>query len=396
MPAHAPEVAYTPRAEFLAFSPPDITEEEIDAVVDTLRSGWITTGPKVAQFEREFAKYIGADASLALNSCTGGLHVALAALGIGAGDEVITTTMTFCSSVNVIEHVGARPVLADVSPDALTIDLQRIAEAITPRTKAILPVHYAGHPADMAPILDLARQHQLYVIEDAAHALPASYRGHTVGTLGDLTAFSFYATKNLTTGEGGMLTGKPETIDRARLFSLHGMNKDAWKRYSASGTWFYEVVEAGFKYNMTDVQAAIGLVQLRRLDAMQARRREIVARYHAAFSMMPEVQIPSELAEVQSAWHLYVLRLNLEQLTIDRARFIDELKRRNIGTSVHFIPVHMHPYYARKYGFHADDFPVAHCEYWRVVSLPLYSRLSDADVDDVIGAVADTVRRFKR
>ncbi|MEZ4671547.1 MAG: DegT/DnrJ/EryC1/StrS aminotransferase family protein [Anaerolineae bacterium] len=387
---------YTARSQFLPFSPPDLTEDEIAAVVDTLRTGWITSGPKTKQFEQAFAHYIGLDNALALNSCTGGLHVALAALGIGAGDEVITTTMTFCSSVNVIEHVSARPVLVDVDPDTLTLDPVKVATAITPRTKAILPVHFAGHPVDMQPILDLARQHNLYIVEDAAHALPASYRGQTVGTIGDLTAFSFYATKNLTTGEGGMLTGKSEWVERARLFSLHGMNRDAWKRYDAGGSWYYEVVEAGFKYNMTDIQAAMGLVQLTRLEQMQKRRREVVARYQQAFSTVSALQLPVERPDVSHAWHLYVLRLNLDQLTIDRTRFIEELKTRNIGTSVHFIPVHLHPYYRDKYAWKPDSFPIAYNEYQRTISLPLHPRLTNKDVDDVIAAVIDVLEAFRR
>lgn len=384
-----------PRRTFLPFSPPAISEKEIAAVADTLRSAWITTGPKTKRFESEFAQYLGAPVALALNSCTAGLHLALVTLGIGPGDEVITTPMTFCSSVNVIEHVGARPVLADIEPDTLTIDPMCVAEAITPRTRAIMPVHYAGHPVDMAPLLELARQHGLYLVEDAAHALPATYREQRIGTIGDLTAFSFYATKNLTTAEGGMLTGAPELIERARLLSLHGMSRDAWKRYDANGSWYYEVVEAGWKYNMTDIQAAIGLVQLQRLETMQRRRREIVARYNAAFGQLDALQTPTERSDAESAWHLYVLRLNLDRLSIDRARFIEELKARNIGTSVHFIPIHLHPYYRDKYGFQPEDFPVAYREYQRLLSLPLHPGLSDADVDDVIAAVRDVVKRFQ-
>ncbi len=389
-------VTKTHRVSFLPFSPPDITEEEIEAVVDTLRSDWITTGPKVKRFEKAFAAYLNAASALAVNSCTGAMHVALAALGLGPGDEVITTPMTFCSTVHVIEHVGARPVLADVEPDTLTLDPAHVVEAVTPRTRAILPVHYAGHPADMDPLLALARTQGLYVIEDAAHALPASYKGRRVGTLGDLTAFSFYATKNLTTAEGGMLTGAPALVERARLLSLHGMDRDAWKRYSAEGSWYYEVVAAGFKYNMTDIQAAIGLVQLRRLEAMQARRREIVTRYNAAFAQLDALQTPSERPDARHAWHLYVLRLHLDWLRIDRARFIEELRRRNIGASVHFIPVHLHPFYRDKYGWRPEDFPVAYAEYQRVVSLPLHSRLTDDDVADVIAAVTDIVERYAR
>jgi dTDP-4-amino-4,6-dideoxygalactose transaminase len=382
------------RSTFLPFSPPSISEEEIEAVVDTLRSDWITTGPKTKSFESEFAKYLGVTDALALNSCTAGMHVALATLGIGPGDEVITTPMTFCSSVNVIEHVGARPVLVDVKPDTLTLDPARVAEAVTSHTRAIMPVHFAGHPVDMKPLMEIARLHQLYVIEDAAHAIPAFYEGQRIGTFGDFASFSFYATKNLTTAEGGMLVGSPDNIARARILSLHGMSRDAWKRYSAEGSWYYEVVAPGFKYNMTDIQAAMGLVQLKRLDQMQERRRQIVAHYSSAFKMIEALATPIERSNVQSAWHLYVLRLNLDRLRINRAQFIEELRTRNIGTSVHFIPVHLHPYYRDKYGWKADDFPIAYREYQRVVTLPLHPRLSDEDVADVIAAVSDVCECF--
>ncbi len=382
------------RSTFLAFSPPAIGEEEIEAVVDTLRSDWITTGPKAKQFETEFAEYLGVEDALALNSCTAGMHIALVTLGIGPGDEVITTPITFCSSVNVIEHVGARPVLVDVDPETLTLDPTRVAEAITARTRAILPVHFAGHPVDMKPLIEIARQHGLYLIEDAAHALPASYEGQPVGTFGDFAAFSFYATKNLTTGEGGMLIGAPEHIARARVLSLHGMSRDAWKRYTAEGSWYYEVIAPGFKYNMPDIQAAIGLVQLKRLYQMQQRRREIVTQYSSALSAIEALATPVERANVHSAWHLYVVRLNLDRLRINRAQFIDELKARNIGTSVHFIPIHIHPYYRDKYGWKAEDFPIAYREYRRLVTLPLYPRLTDDDVADVITAVADVCESF--
>jgi len=388
---------YATRPNFLPFSPPYITEAEIEAVVATLRTDWITTGPQVRDFENDFIASLDAPenlTALALNSCTAGLHVALATLNIGPGDEVITSPMTFCSSVNVIEHVGATPVLADVEPDTLTLDPQRVADAITPRTKAIIPVHYAGHPADMRPIMDLAREHGLYVIEDAAHSLPASYEGQRIGTIGDFTSFSFYATKNLTTGEGGMLTGSPEHIARARILSLHGMSRDAWKRYSAEGSWFYEVIEPGFKYNMPDIQAAIGRVQLGRLNEMQSRRYEVVEQYHAAFADVPALQIPVERRNVEAAWHLYVLRLHPEHLSINRGRFIEELRARNIGTSVHFIPVHLHPYYRDKYGWKPDDFPVTFDAYQRILSLPLHPRLSDDDIADVTAAVLDIVDKF--
>ena len=395
------------RNTFLPFSPPLIGEEEIAEVLDTLRSDWITTGPKVKRFEQEFAEFVGAPAALAVSSATDAMQVALAALGIGPGDEVITTTMTFCSTVHVIEHVGARPVLVDVLPDTLTLDPARVAEALTPCTRALLPVHLYGHPCEMEALLELAQQHHLAVVEDAAHALPARYKGRLIGaalTASDLapcnsqlaTCFSFYATKNLTTAEGGMVTGEADLIDRARIWSLHGMSRDAWKRYGTVGSWYYEVVLPGFKCNMTDIQAALGLQQLHKLPQFQERRREIVRQYQAAFAAMPELQTPTERPEVESAWHIYALRLNLEQLRIDRAQFIQELAARNIGTSVHFIPNHLQPYYRDKYGYQPEDFPVAYREYQRLISLPLNLRLSDADVEDVIEAVKDIVATYRR
>jgi dTDP-4-amino-4,6-dideoxygalactose transaminase len=386
----------TKRPTFLPFSPPVLGEEEIAEVVDTLRSGWITTGPKTHKFEQEFCEFIGAPAALALNSCTGALHVALAVLGLGPGDEVITTPMTFCSTVNVIEQVGARPVLADVEPDTLNLSPAQVEAKITANTRALLPVHYGGHPCDMDPLLDLATQHNLHVIEDAAHALTATYQGKRIGALGTLTAFSFYATKNLTTAEGGMLTGDPEILDRARIWSLHGMSHNAWKRYDKGGSWYYEVVLPGFKYNMTDMQASLGLWQMRRLDEFQKRRREVVAAYSAAFAGEKALQVPVERAEVTHAWHLYTLRLRPDVLRIDRNRFIEELAERNIGTSVHFIPIHIHPYYRDRYGFRPDDFPVALENYERILSLPLNPGLSDEDVTDVIQAVLDVVKAFRR
>ncbi len=303
--------------------------------------------------------------------------------------------MTFAASANVIEHVGARVVLADVEPDTLLIDPLAVADSITDRTKAILPVHYAGHPAEMYPILDLAAAHKLFVIEDAAHALPASYCGETVGTIGDLTSFSFYATKNLTTAEGGMLTGRSELIEKARTYSLHGMSRDAWRRYGENGSWYYEVVVPGFKYNLTDIQAAMGLVQLARLQKMQLRRQQVVARYHEAFSNMPELEVPTERPYCSSAWHLYVLRLNTDRLRIQRNQFIEEMKLRCIGTSVHFIPIHLHPYYRDKYGWMPLDFPIAYQEYQRLVSLPLHPALTEEDVDYVIDAVQDIVEQYR-
>ena len=365
-------------------------------VADTLRSGWITTGPKTQQFESAFRNRVGATGALGLNSCTAGLHLGLLALGVRPGDEVITTPMTFCACANVIEHLGATPVLVDVERDTLNLSPAAVAAAMTGRTRAVLAVHYAGHPADLDPIQEIANAHGAAVIEDAAHALPASYKGRLIGSGDNAVAFSFYATKNLTTGEGGMLTAPPELIARARTLGLHGMSRDAWKRYGHGGSWFYQVDEPGFKYNMTDVQAAMGLAQLRKLDRFQARRREIVSAYTAAFSDFDALEVPTERPEVEHAWHLYVLRLRLGALRIGRDQFIQELTALNIGTSVHFIPIHIHPFYRQKYGYQATQFPVAYESYQRMLSLPLHPLLTDTDVGDVISAVLDVVQRFGR
>jgi dTDP-4-amino-4,6-dideoxygalactose transaminase len=399
------------RRSYLPFSRPWMDEAEIAEVSDTLRSDWITTGPKVAQFERNFSAAVGAQAVLAVSSCTAALHLALTVLGIGAGDAVITTPMTFCSTVHVIEHVGARPVLVDVEPDTLNLDPAAVSETLeritedSPykigRVKAILPVHLYGHPCELDSLLEIASRYKLALVEDAAHSLPAKYKGKTIGSFAGsspvpmLTAFSFYATKNLATGEGGMLAGPADMLDEARIWSLHGMNRDAWKRYSSEGSWFYEVTCAGFKYNMADIQAAIGLHQLRKLNMFHQRRIEIVRRYNEAFSAMEEFELPADRDEVEHAWHLYVLRLNLDHLTVSRNPFIEELRARNIASSVHFIPVHLHPYYRDKYAYKPDDFPVAHREYNRLISLPLFPKMTDHDVDDVINAVSDVARKYR-
>jgi len=384
------------RSSYLSFSPPLIGEEEIAEVVDTLRSDWITTGPKVAQFEAEFAATVSAPAAVAVNSCTAALHTALLANGVGPGDEVITTPLTFAATANVVEHVGARPVLVDVEPDTLTLDPARIESVITARTRAIIPVHYAGHPAELDPIHELARAHRFLVLEDAAHAIPAAYRGRKIGSGANPVAFSFYATKNLTTAEGGMLTGEHAFLERARLLSLHGLSRDAWKRYDKGGSWRYEVLAPGFKYNMTDIQAALGLWQLRKLPVFQERRRQVAQRYAEAFQGDEAFELPVERPHVEHGWHLYVLRLRPGVLRIGRDRFIEELAARNIGTSVHFTPVHLHPYYRDKYRYKPTAFPVAYDNFQRMLSLPLNPRLSAQDVADVIDAVLDVARAQRR
>ena len=385
------------RADFLPYSPPTICKEEIDEVVDTLRSSWITTGPKTKAFEEQFGRYVDAPGgtSLMLNSCTAGLHLSLVTLGIGPGDEVILPTLTFTATANVVEHVGATPVLVDVLPHTLCIDPQAARAAITPRTRAIIAVHYAGHPAEMDAIAALADEFGLAIVEDAAHAVPASYRGKTIGSGHNFAAFSFYATKNMTTGEGGALTGPPELLEQARVTALHGMSADGWRRYEKAGSWCYDVVAPGFKYNMTDIQASLGMHQLVRLADFHQRRQEIATAYCRAFSQESALQVPVELGHVSSAWHLYVLRLHPEQLSIDRDRFIMELKARNIGTSVHFIPVHTMTYYRDKYGYSPDQFPVATCSFSRMLSIPLHPGLTSTDVDDVVNAVLETVERHR-
>lgn len=384
------------RKQFLPFSPPSIGEEEIAEVVDTLRSDWLTRGPKTKKFEDGFAQYIGASGALGLNSWTSAGHTLLITEGIGSADEVITTPMTFCASVNIIEHVGAKPILVDVEPDTLNIDPSKLEAAITSKSKMIIPVHFAGHPVELDPIFDLAKKHNLKVFEDAAHALPAKYKGVMIGAHGNPVAYSFYATKNLTTAEGGMLVASSDILEKARIVSLHGMSRNAADRYSQGGSWFYEVEQPGFKYNMTDIQASLGLVQLRRLNELQQRRREIVAQYQAAFSLIEALEIPVERVHVEHAWHLYVLRIKPDLLRIGRDQFIEELKTRNIATSVHFIPVHIHPYYRNKYGYKPGDFPVAYSNYQRMMSLPLHPRLTDQDVADVIEAVSNIVKQFGR
>lgn len=393
----------------VSFAPPDIHDEDIEAVAAALRSGWITTGPRTRLFEEQFAKLMGSSSALAVNSCTAALHVALSALGIGEGVDVITTPMTFCSTAHVIEQVGARPILVDVDRATLNIDPDLVARKVESRKRgdrriaALLPVHYAGQPCELDPLLAIASAHDLAVIEDSAHALPAWYRDRMVGNISNSSvrravAFSFYATKNLTTGEGGMLVAEPDVVEAARVWSLHGMGRDAWRRYDGDqgAPWYYDVTLPGFKYNMTDLQAALGLAQLDRLSYVHQRRRAIAHQYVAAFENDESLEVPFVRGDVSHAWHLFVLRLNLETLRIDRAEFIEQLHERGISASVHFTPIHVLSYYRDRYGWAPDDFPVAWNEYQRLVSLPIYPQLDDDDVEDVINAVHDVVARNKR
>lgn len=395
----AAAVAAVPAGQpFLPFHKPSIGEEEIAAVVDTLRSGWLTMGPKTRAFEEAFAERIGVPNAVAVSSATAGLHLGLDALGIGEGDEVLVPTLTFASTAATVIHTGARPVLVDCEPDTLDFSVADAIRKWTPRTKAMVPVHFGGHPCDMDAILALAAEKQVPVMEDAAHALPARYRGRTIGTLSTLTVFSFYATKNLATGEGGMVVGRDgELLECIRQRRLHGMTRDAWKRYSKDGSWRYDVAYPGFKYNMTDVNAALGLVQLRRLDAMQARRAEIVAQYQEALAEVDELlELPTVHPDIDHAWHLFAVRVRPERLRIGRDEVIQELNAAGIGTSVHFIPLHEHSYYRDVLGVRASELPVATREWQRVISLPLYPELTDDDVERVADSLRGILRRHRR
>ncbi len=378
------------RATFLPFALPDVDEAELREIRESLRSGWLTTGPKTHQFEAAFAEAVGARYAVAVNSCTAAMHLALEAIGLGPGDEVITTTYTFAASAEVVRYFDARPVLVDVDPVTLNIDPALIEAAITERTRAIIVVHVAGLPADLDPIHEIACRHGLVVLDDAAHAFPAAYKGTPIGRASAVTCFSFYPTKSITTGEGGMIcTDNQAWAERCRVMALHGISKDAWKRYAAQGSWYYEIIAPGYKYNMTDIAAGMGLAQMRKAEAMWQRRCEIARRYHEAFRGVPFIETPPDRSDCRHAWHLYMLRLNQAHLSIDRAQFVEALKQRNIGVSVHFIPLHVHPYYRETYGYAPEDFPVAYREYLREISLPIYSKMNDADVQDVIDAVRE-------
>lgn len=383
--------------QFLPFHVPEIGEEEIDSVVETLRSGWLTTGLKVKQFEREFAERVEAKHAVAVNSCTAALHLALEAIGVKAGDEVIVPTMTFAATAEVVTYFKAKPVLVDCRQDTLTIDVDQIEKMITPKTKAIIPVHFAGQPCEMGPILEMARTHRLTVIEDAAHALPAAYRDKTIGSIGDITCFSFYATKSITTGEGGVATtNDPTWAERMRSMSLHGLSQNAWKRHSAQGSWYYEIVAPGYKYNMTDVAAAIGIPQLKKCDRFWETRQHYAALYNEGLKDLSALTVPSVANDVQHAWHLYVIQLNLEQLRIGRNEMIELLRKDNIGTSVHFIPLHLHPYYQETFGYGPKDFPVASAVFDQILSLPIYPKMTEANVLDVINSITKIVRQYQR
>jgi dTDP-4-amino-4,6-dideoxygalactose transaminase len=383
--------------EFIPFHKPVIGEEEIRSVVETLKSGWLTTGAKVKSFEEDFARYVGSKHAIAVNSGTAALHLALDAVGIEEGDEVIVPTMTFAATAEVVLYFKAKPVLVDCQRDTFNLDPTKIEAAITSKTKAIIPVHMAGQACEMDPILEIARRHKLKVIEDAAHSLPARYRGNMIGAIGDITCFSFYATKTITTGEGGMATTEnPEWAQRMRMMSLHGISHDAWKRYTKEGSWYYEVVQAGFKYNLTDIAAALGIEQLKKCNAFWEARQRIARIYEKAFVELEAIQVPVCGEDAQHAWHLFVIRLDPDRLTINRNQFIDALREKGIGTSVHFIPLHLHPYYRERFGYKPADFPTASAVFERIISLPIYPGMTEADVEKVADAVRTIARENRR
>jgi len=369
-----------------------IGEEEVTAVSEVLRSGWLTMGPRTQEFERQFAHYIGAPHAIAVSSCTAALHLALDAIGVRPSDEVLLPTTTFTATAAAVTYFGGRPVLVDIDPNTINIDPEDAARRVTPRTRAIVPVHLAGQPCDLAALQELASRHGLRMVEDAAHALPASYRGQAIGCISEFTAFSFYATKTLTTGEGGIIaTSNAQAAERIRMMQLHGIGRDTWKRYRDEGSWRYEVLEAGYKYNFTDLQAAIGLVQLRKCEAMREARRRIAERYTLGLQSLDEIELPAIQPDRETSWHLFILRLHLDRLEIDRDQFIEELKHRGIGCSVHFIPLHLHPFYQREFGYRRGDFPKAEAEYERCISLPIYPTMGADEIEYVINAVTDTV-----
>jgi dTDP-4-amino-4,6-dideoxygalactose transaminase len=377
--------------DFLPIAQPDLDEDDIAEVVDTLRSGWLVYGAKTQQLERDFAAMVGAEHAVGVNSCTAGLHLSLLAAGVGPGDEVITTPLTFAATANVIVHAGATPVLADICADDLNIDPEQIERRITPRTKAIMPVHYAGVPCRMDEILDIARRHNLPVIEDAATAAGSAYRERMVGSLGDLTVFSFYPVKNMTTGQGGMVTTNDAEL-AAQISALrnHGLDSNAWKRYSSEANrLFYTMNQPGFNYGMFDLLASIGLGQLKRLPQFNEKRRALAEHYTRAFADVPQVEAPSIRDDVTTNWHLYVIRLR--DTGVSRADLAQGLKERGVGTSVHYYPIHYHPYYRERFGFQQGDFPVTEREFERILSLPLFPRMSEGDVERVVGCVREIV-----
>ena len=373
---------------------PWIGEAEIEAVAEVLTSGWLSTGPKTAEFERRFAEYIGVKHALAVSSCTAGLHLALVAAGIGSSDEVITTPYTFTATSEAIAYTGARPVFADIDARTLNILPEDIEKRVTKATKAIIPVDIAGLPCEQESIIQIANRHNLCIIDDAAHAVSAEYKGVKIGAIADMSSFSFYATKNLTTAEGGMVTtDNDDFADKIRLIRSHARDKDAWARQQSQNRWYYDVIAQGYKYNMSDIQSALGLCQLAKIEKQYERRRKVVDKYNEAFKEMPEIVIPKDIEDGKHAWHLYIIQLNAERLNITRDEFINAMLEENVECGVHYIPLHFHTFYQQKYGYKRGDFPNAEKAYERVVTLPLHPNLTEDDADDVIEAVKKVISR---
>ena len=392
----APSVDEPVRASFLPFHQPLIDEKDEQAVLDTLRSGWLTTGPRTRGFEQELAAFTGAARCVAVNSCTAALHLALEAVGVGTGDEVITSPITFASTANVIVQRGARPVFVDVERDTLNVDAAAVDAAITPRTKAVIPVDFAGQPCDLDAIMAVGARHGLPVIEDAAHAIGAAYKGRPIGGIADMTCFSFYATKNITSGEGGALTtNRADWADRIAVMALHGISRDAWKRYG-TGYRHWDIVAPGYKYNMFDLQAALARSQLGKLETFHRRRVVLKGRLDAGLRDAPEIELPAERPWAAHAYHLYPIIIRTEMLTADRDAIMNAIQAENIGIGIHFRAVHLHPYYVETFGFRRGMFPNAEYYSDRTISLPLYPRMTDADANDVIAAVRKVLAQYRR
>ena len=384
------------RKTLLPYGRQSIEEDDIQAVTAVLRSDWLTTGPKVVEFEEAFAAYVGTKHAVSFNSGTAALHGAAFAAELKAGQEAITTPMTFAATANCILYQGAQPIFADVCPDTLNLDPEKAAEKVNARTRAIFPVDYSGHPADLDPILEMAAKHGAVVVEDACHALGATYRGRQAGSITHMAVFSFHPVKHLATGEGGMVTtNEAKLAVRLRRFRNHGIAGDARQR-QASGQWYYEMVELGYNYRLTDIASALGLSQLGKLSPNLARRRAIAARYGEAFRALPGVISPKVHSDVEPAWHLYPIRLKLEELQVDRGEIFRALRAENIGVNVHYIPVHLHPYYRKQFGYRGGEYPVAENAYERLISLPMFHGMSDGDVEDVVNAVRKVVIHFQR
>ena len=398
MPTSTPAPTKQPpvrtKDRFLVFGSPAIEDAEIQEVIQCMKSGWLGTGPKVAQFERDLAAYVGTHYAAAVNSCTAALHLSILAAGLQPGDEVITTPMTFCATVNAIIHAGATPVLADIDPLTMNIDPKQIEARLSPKTRVILPVHFAGRPCNMDAIGGIVKKRNLKLIEDCAHAIESEYKGKKTGTFGDFGCYSFYVTKNIITGEGGMITARNEQDNaRVKVLGLHGMSKDAWKRFSDSGYKHYQVVEAGFKYNMMDLQAAIGINQLKRIEPYWKRRQQIWKRYNQAFADLP-IGIPADPeAQTRHAFHLYTLMIDQARAGISRDAFLEAMTAQNIGVGVHYMSVPEHPYYQKTFGWRPEDYPNAMKVGRETVSIPLSAKLTDQDVDDVITAVKRVLGR---